>query len=153
MTPRIRFGLIAGLIGLVLNICISSVLGLCGPLTALVAGAAAGFLAAQQEKVVPKGNGAQLGAIAGGIAGVLVLIGQLLGGLGALAFIQFSGTSIRFGTVPSPSADASQQVLYYISGLGTGLCIGVIGVVVATVAGAAAGYFGTPEQTPPLESD
>ncbi len=148
MTPRVKFGLIVGLIGLVLNVCISGLVGLCGPFAALLAGAVAGFLAAQQEKAMDKGNGARLGAAAGGIAGALVLIGQLLGVLGSLAFTQFSGAPPLFGSVPSPSADAPQQIAYYASGLGVGLCFGIVGLIAATLAGAAAGYVGTPEQTP-----
>ena len=151
MKPRVKFGLIAGGIGLVLNICIASVLGICGPFMALLAGAAAGFFAAQNEQVDTKGDGARMGAISGGIAGVLVLIGQLIGGLGALAFIQYSDMAMPFGTIPSPSADASVQIVYYVSGLGTGVCFGVLGIVAAVLAGALAGYLGTSEQPMPTD--
>lgn len=150
MKPRFRFGLIVGLIGLVLNICVASFIGFCGPLTALLAGAVAGFLAAQQEKAETKGNGARLGAVAGGIAGALVLIGQMLGGVGALALFQFTDIPIPFGTAPAPSADAAQQILYYTAGLTTGLCFGLVGAALAAGAGAAAGYLGTPDQPPAI---
>jgi len=151
MKPRIKFGLIIGLIGLVLNICVSGFIGLCGPFAALVAGAVAGFLAARQEKIAVKGDGARAGAVAGGIAGALVLVGQLLGGVGALALFQQSGAAPPFGVIPSVSADVSQQILFYGAGLATGLCFGLVGVVAAALAGAAAGYFGTPKPTPALD--
>ena len=49
MQPRIKMGLIVGVIGLALNVCVSGFIGLCGPLVSLLAGGLAGFLAAQQE--------------------------------------------------------------------------------------------------------
>ena len=80
MRPRVKYGLIVGIIGLILNTCVSVALGVCGPLTALAAGAAAGFLAAREEQAAEQANGARLGAISGGIAGGLVFVGQLIGG-------------------------------------------------------------------------
>lgn len=153
MKPQIKFGLLVGVVSLVLNTCVASVLGVCGPFVALLAGAVAGFFAAQQEKAATKSDGARSGVIAGLIAGALTLIGQLIGGIGALAFVQFSDMTTPFGNVPSPSADASQQILYYVSGLGTGLCFGIVGIVLAALAGAGAGYLGTPTEVMPPHTD
>jgi hypothetical protein len=153
MKPRVKFGLIVGLVGLVLNICVATAVGICGPLTGLVAGAVAGFLAAHQEKVGQKGNGARLGAVAGMIAGALVLVGQVIGAVGTLAFYQFTGTPIIFGEIPSTSANISEQLIYYVTGLGTGMCFGIFGIVLAAMAGAAAGYLGTSEQPTIAESN
>ena len=61
MKPRVKYGLIVGIIGLILNACVSAAMGLCGPFLALLAGAAAGFLAAQGEKAISQTNGARLG--------------------------------------------------------------------------------------------
>ena len=146
MKPRFKFGLIIGLIGLVLNICVSGFIGLCGPFTALAAGAVAAFLAARQEQAGSKADGARLGAMAGAIAGALVLIGQMLGGVGALAMFQFSGMSSPIGTIPTPAAEPAQQLLYYTAGLTTGVCFGLVGVALAAGAGALAGYLATPER-------
>ena len=146
MKPRFKFGLLVGLIGLVLNICVSGFIGFCGPFTALLAGALAAFLAARQEQVGSKAGGARLGAVAGAIAGALVLIGQMLGGVGALALFQFGNVPLPFGTAPSPAADVSQQILDYTAGLTTGLCFGLVGVALAAGAGALAGYLSTPER-------
>jgi len=143
MRPRVKFGLIVGGIGLVFNIIVATALGICGPLTALVAGAVAGFLSARQEKAPTQGDGGRLGAVAGGIAGGLVFIGQIFGAIAALALVQFSGSKPSFGTAPNPSAPISQQILYYFSGLGVGACFGLIGFILAIVAGAGAGYLGT----------
>lgn len=152
MRPWIKFGLIVGIIGLILNICVAAALGICGPVVALLAGVVAGFLAAQQEGVTVKGDGARVGAMSGGIAGALVLIGQLIGGLGVLVLVQYADITPIFGSIPPPGADASAQMLYYVSGLGVGMCFGVIGIVTAALGGAAGGYLGTPSPSePPLE--
>jgi len=152
MKPFIKFGLIAGSIGLVLNVCVSAAMGICGPFTSFLAGAAAGFLTAREEKAVTKGNGARSGAIAGAIAGALVLVGQLLGTVASLAFVQYSGLTPIVGSIPGLSADVSMQAIYYLSGLGTGLCFGMMGVVTAALSGAAAGYLGTPDRVPSQET-
>lgn len=144
MLPRVKVGLLVGGIGLLLNTCVAVVLGLCGPFVALLAGALAGFMAAQQEKPLLKGDGARLGAVAGGIAGTLVCIGQVIGGLGALVLVQYAGLTPLFGRLPSASAGPGEQLVYYVAGLGTGLCFGLVGLVLAALAGAGGGYLGSP---------
>lgn len=147
MQPRIKMGLAIGAIGLALNICVSGFMGICGPIVSLLAGAAAGFLAVQQEKTSTRNEGAVAGAIAGGIAGALVTIGQVIGGVAALAVMQGLGTQLPFGTIPT-AGDPGAMVIYYASGIGTGLCFGIFGAVMAAAAGAGAGYLGTPEEPP-----
>jgi hypothetical protein len=152
MKPRIKIGLIAGIIGLVLNACVATLVGLCGPAVALLAGAVAGFLTAQQEKPSSKTEGARAGAVAGAITGGLVIVGQIIGGIGALALIQFSGIRIRFGSVPTPADGVSSQVIYYLSGMATAFCFGIVGALLAAGAGAGTGYLTTPEQpVPPVD--
>ncbi len=147
MQPRIKMGLVVGAIGLAINVCVAGFVGLCGPIVSLLAGGVAGFLAAQQEKLPTKAEGAKAGAISGGIAGVLVIIGQVLGGIAALAFMQASGMQVPFGEIPS-AADSSGMLVYYASGVGTGLCFGIVGAVLAAGVGAGAGYMATPDQPP-----
>jgi hypothetical protein len=146
MQPRIKMGLAVGAVGLVLNICVSGFVGFCGPLVSLIAGGAAGFFAAQQEKLPAKSDGAKAGATAGGIAGALVIIGQLIGGMAALAYMQMSGAQIPFGEVPTANSDPALMVGYYLGGIGTGLCFGIVGAVLAAGVGAGAGYMATQEQ-------
>ena len=147
MQPRVRLGLIVGAIGLVLNICVAGFVGFCGPFFSLLAGAVAGFLTAQQEKQPTKGDGARAGATAGGIAGGLIILGQVIGGLGSLAFYQYSGTQLPFGAAPSASAPASEMLIYYLTGIGTGLCFGAVGALLAAGAGAGTGYLATSDQS------
>ncbi len=151
MQPRIKMGLVVGVIGLAINVCVAGFIGLCGPIVSLLAGGVAGFLAAQQEKLSTKNEGAKAGAISGGIAGALVIIGQVIGGVVALAIMQASGNQLPFGTIPS-SGDTANTVIYYISGIGTGLCFGIVGAALAAGAGASAGYLATPDQPPASSS-
>ena len=57
MQARTRIGLIVGVIGLVLNICVAGFLGFCGPVLSLIAGGIAGFMAVRQEKPLTKNEG------------------------------------------------------------------------------------------------
>lgn len=154
MQARTRVGLIVGVIGLVLNICVAGFLGFCGPVLSLIAGAVAGFLAAQREKPITKNEGARAGAIAGGIAGALIILGQIIGGMAALFYMQASGTSTPFGQLPDLAGDPASQIGFYAGGVGTALCFGIVGAVLAAVAGAGAGYLATTEQpmTPPSQN-
>jgi hypothetical protein len=149
MQPRIRIGLIVGAIGLVLNICVSAFIGLCGPGFSLIAGAVAGFFAAQKERLGVKAEGAKAGATSGAVAGGLIIIGQLIGGIVALFLLQSTGAQAPFGQIPSVSEGASSQLVFYLSGAGASLCFGIIGALLAAGAGAATGYFGTSDQPAP----
>lgn len=152
MQPRIKMGLIVGIIGLAINVCVSGFIGLCGPGVSLLAGGIAGYLAAQQERLPTKSDGAKAGAVAGGITGALIIVGQVLGGIGALVYFQVSGTQVPFGTVPSASSDPSLLIGYYLGGIGTGLCFGVVGALLAAGVGAGAGYMATRDQPPASSS-
>jgi hypothetical protein len=146
MQARTKIGLIVGVIGLVLNICVAGFLGFCGPVLSLIAGGIAGFFAVRQEKPFTKNEGTRAGATAGGIAGGLIIIGQILGGLGALLYMQSSGGPTIFGQVPNFSSDPATQIGFYAGGLGTALCFGIVGALLAAGAGAGAGYLATTDQ-------
>ena len=154
MQPRTRIGLIVGGIGLVLNICVAGFVGFCGPFLSLVAGGIAGYFATQQEKPFTKNEAARVGATAGGVAGALIILGQLIGGIGALAYMQSTGAPTPFGQLPDLSADPAAQVGFYGGGIATALCFGVIGALLAAGAGAGAGYLTTSDQpmTPPPQN-
>src|SRR5688572_29533130 len=145
MQPRTRIGLIVGVIGLVLNICVAGFIGFCGPFLSLVAGGIAGFFATQQEKPLTKNEGARVGATAGGIAGGLIILGQIIGGVGALAYMQSTGATTPFGQMPE-LGDPATSIGFYAGGIGTALCFGVIGALLAAGAGAGAGYLATSNQ-------
>ncbi len=150
MKPFLKFGLIVGAIGLLVIVPVTTVVGICGPGVTLVAGAVAGFLSTYYGQAVTRKDGAQSGAISGAIAGAITLIGQVIGAFLALALIQKSGTQISFGQVPSSSAPAFEHLLYYGSGMATGLCFGVVGIVLGGLAGALTGSLGIRPAPPSL---
>ena len=100
MKPYIKFGLIVGAIALFVIIPISALLGFCGPFISIIAGAIAGFLTAYMGKSITRRDKEyQSGAIAGAIAGGFTLIGQLIGGVMVLAYIQKTGTPVLSGSI------------------------------------------------------
>ena len=141
MAPRYMFGVIVGIVGLVINSCVAFAVGFCGPFTGLLFGAVAGFLAATREKLPEKGDNARAGATAGGIAGLFLMGGQVIGGLTALVFYQISGTPLPFGNLDMSNMGTPELVGAYVGGLGTGICFGLIGALFSAVAGAAAAFF------------
>jgi hypothetical protein len=145
VSAKVKYGLIAGGIALVLNICISTLFGICGPGVALIAGVAAGLLAVREE-----GGGARTGLIAGAIAGALVLVAQIIAGLGALILFQSTGMGQDFGLTPQ----LESQIGYWAGGLGAGLCFGIVDVALAAGGGAGAaalaGGKSEPQENPPL---
>jgi hypothetical protein len=144
-----KFGLIAGGVGAVVNIMVSAVLGICGPFVAMLAGAAAGFFTVRGNTMSIQKEGAKLGATSGAIAGAVVLIGQIIGGIIALNIILASGTDVPFGTLPDAS-NSAEQVGFWVGGLGAGLCFGLVGIGMGAAGGALAGYFATQEQSAEL---
>jgi len=143
MKPYLKFGLLVGGVSTLIIIPVSILLGICGPFISLLGGSAAGFLTAFFGKESDKRTGAQHGGIAGAITGGFTLVGQLMGGLLILTFIQVTNTPLLIGTVPNESAPVAEKILYYASGMGVGLCFGLIGIVLAVAAGALAGYLTT----------
>lgn len=144
MLPRVKYGLIIGAVGLVLNACVSTALGICGPFTALLAGGVSGLLAAMQEKQPVKAEGAKAGAISGLISGGLVFIGQLIGAVGALLLVNSMGGETIFGQMPDLLGGGPEAFGALAGGLGTGVCFGMVGIGLSALAGALAGYLSTP---------
>lgn len=140
-------GLICGAVGLLVTTCISAAIGLCGPLGAIGAGGVAGFLAVRGEIFGQRSEATRQGAYAGAIAGGLAFFGQLIGGVLALLFILNIGAQPLFGQLPE-EGDSAAQLGFWIGGLALGLCLGVIGLIMAAGSGALAAYLASPAQAP-----
>lgn len=139
MKPKVRYGLVVGSIGAVVNIGISALFGFCGPIATLVAGGLAGWLTARALIGVQRSESVAQGAMSGAIAGSLMLVGQVIGGIGALLLIQASGTQPIFGKLPT---NGVENAAYWAAGIGVGLCFGVIGLLLGAGTGAGAAYLG-----------
>ena len=143
--PAVRYGIIVGVIGLIVNIFIAGFIGLCGPVTSLVAGAVAGYLAARAVHALVRGDGARVGATSGAITGAFVLVGQMIGGIAALLIIRSTG-SAQINQLFEQQNGSAAQVGFWAGGVAVSACLGLIGIGLAAGAGALAGYFATPAQ-------
>jgi hypothetical protein len=153
MSPRIKIGLIVGAISLVLTTGMSLLVGLCGPVVSLVAGALAGYFTVKQESPASKSDGGKIGAIAGVITGAMGLIGQLIGSILALTIMPSLMKLVGNTTFLNPSSAGEPG--YWLGGLGTGFCIGLGGIVFSVLAGLGAGYISAqdkPAVAPPAET-
>lgn len=143
MSARIKFGLITGGIGLVLTACASIIMGCCGPLVSVVAGAVAGYFAVKVESPASQSEGGKMGAIAGAIAGALTLVGQMLGGVVSLTvaptILQQLG-NYSYGPL-------AKQASYWAGGVAAAFCFGLLGTALAAAAGFAVGYFTSKKPT------
>ena len=88
MPPKIKFGIIIGVIAGLFNIFLSAILGICSPVLAFLAGGVAGLLSTRTEVTRSKVEGAKDGSVSGAITGIIVLLGQSVGGVLALTFTQ-----------------------------------------------------------------
>jgi hypothetical protein len=149
MSNRVRFGLIAGLIGLVVNLCASTPTACLGPFVALIVGAAAGYFTLQAEPPT-EGSAARLGASSGVIAGLLILVSHLIAAAVGPAVMLATQTqpfpySFR---LPQPG-NGGEMAMYWIGAIGTGLCMGVLSLGCAAGGGALAGSLVAPEEATP----
>ncbi len=151
MTPRVRWGLIAGGVLALLNLCGGTLIGIfnnCLILLTVAAGAgAAGYLSAREE---PAAEAQKSGAIAGAIAGGLSLVGQLVGAvIGGIV-----GTSILASLNPElqqvdPSQLAGGAAIGVVASLATSLCVGVVMIAVGAGIGALTARLAAQSPTPP----
>lgn len=143
MTVKIRWGLIVGVVGLVVNTLASLIFAFCGPIISFGIGIIAGFIVTQREPANSKGEGAQGGAITGLIAGAFILLGQMIGAIGNLVFAQMVEYEPIFGTLPDLGSPEG-QAFYWVIGIGVGLCFGLIDALACVLGGALIGYIRTP---------
>ncbi len=139
MNAKVRYGLLVGGVGAFVNLGVSTLLGFCGPITTLIAGGLAGWLTIRKLSGVTRAEGAAQGAMAGAVAGSLMLIGQVLGAIGALLIMQAMAIDPAVERMPTSNIE---QVSFWIGGLGVGVCFGVIGLVLGSGAGAATAALG-----------
>lgn len=142
MSQKVKFGLIIGVVALILTVFASIICGLFGPFLAVLGGALAAFLAIRQT-ATSKQEAAQDGAIAGLVVGAMMTVGQLIAAAINIIITRNTNTQPIIGTLPGPD----QQYLYWIMGPAVGLCFGIADVIAAMLGGAGAGYLTAPKQS------
>jgi hypothetical protein len=140
-TPRIKYGLLAGCAGLLLTSLSSYLFGICGTLVGLLAGSAAGFLTSRKENELTPQAASRAGMVSGSVAGILVLLGQLIGTAISIAVMQNEQLSLIMQVQPAGTSLQSVQGFYWSSGLGFGFCLGLTGLVFSVLAGGAVSYL------------
>lgn len=151
----LKSGLILGVVALVLMAVTSLLSGLCGPCLALFIGLGAGYLAGVFDKPFESGASAKSGALSGAISGIGALAGQLVGSVGTLLIVgpeQAARLLRQFGL---PMDTSSGTAGYYLGGLGTGCCFGLVDLVLMAGLGALGGLLwyqvsGKKTITPPM---
>jgi hypothetical protein len=140
---ELKFGLLFGLAGLILNLIMAPILAACAPFIMLLAGGLAGYLTARQADLPLQSMGARAGAIAGLVAGGTIIIGQTVGGFLALAIYQASIFPNLVSYTPSPADPAWIRAFFYSTGYGVVACFGLFGVLLSVLIGAGVGYVTT----------
>jgi hypothetical protein len=148
MLPRYKSGLIVGVVGAVINLGVASLIGICGPFFGLLVGAAAGFWTARSEKAASRGDAAKAAAVSGAIAGAFMIVAQVIAAAITLIVSKSNGTISMFMPQTNPLSPETTQTLMWASGLGAGFCFGILDLLAAALAAAAAGYLATPNPVP-----
>jgi len=149
MKPRLRIGLMVGAVALIVNLVVAFILGLCSPVLAAVAGAAAGWFTAREENSGNKGEAARAGALSGVVVGSLMLVGQILGGLVVLFLMQKFDLPVAFTGMKPSDMGGAESAGFYVGGLFSGVCFGLLDMAAAAGAGAAVGFLTTTPAEPP----
>ncbi|HMO59529.1 MAG TPA: hypothetical protein PKC19_19410 [Roseiflexaceae bacterium] len=144
MNPAIRNGLLVGGIGILINAAMSALLGFCGPFVTLIAGGVAGLLTARALAQTPRSPVATQGAVAGALTGGLMLIGQMIGAVGAVMIIQASGSPLLIGDASDIGTPA-----FRVGAIGIAICFGIVGIIFGALAGAGAAYLAWRNPEPP----
>lgn len=134
MKPRIMFGLIFGLLGMLLNIYASVLIWtLCGCQPIIFLAGGAGLLTGSRERAQTRVAGGKAGAVAGAITGILIFVGQFLG-------------MILTAAIQSSSPAEIPTVIISM------LLLGGLSMLLAAGVGAAAAYITTPTSQPLMKS-
>lgn len=134
MKPRIMFGLIFGVLGMLLNIYASVLIWtLCGCQPIIFLAGGAGLLTGSRERAQTRVAGGKAGAVAGAITGILIFVGQFLG-------------MILTAAIQSSSPAEIPTVIISM------LLLGCLSMLLAAGVGAAAAYITTPTSQPLMKS-
>ena len=136
---------IAALLGFVAAL-IGGAIGwqICLPCLGLVLGAGAGYFACRVQAPADQASATRVGARAGGLAGVITLLGTAMGGLLGASILGPEGAQVEMRSiarslgVTMPQTPIS-QVTYYGFALAGSVCCGVGVVFIMALLGALAG--------------
>lgn len=135
----LKSALIVGGVLLVLGFIATFITPLCAPCAALFAGLGAGYLVGLFDKPLDQGAAAKGGAIAGALAGVGGLLGNMAAAVVNILIVgpeRAAQIAQQLG-LPTNGADPSTfATSYYLSGIGTPLCIALFDLALMAGLGA-----------------
>ena len=100
-----------------------------GFFVSVIAGSTAGFLSARYTNVATRENAVRAGSMAGGIAGIFILLGQIAGGI---------LPALMINLLPASGADSTQLANHMFNAVfNSSLCFGLINLLVSAAAGSA----------------
>ncbi len=135
----VKSGIIIGIVGFVLVLGSAVIFSpLCAPCWGLILGLAAGYLAGVFEKPTVNANVIKRGAIAGAIAGGLVLVGALIGGIINASLLNPSDLRQIYEWL-GVSGYSLDQTTIWAGQLGSAICGGLLNVALMAGMGAAGG--------------
>ncbi len=117
---------------------------ICLPCLGLVLGAAAGWFACRVQAPADQPSATRVGAMAGGAAGAVTLLGSVIGGLLGAAILGPAGAQAEMQTIAKGLGVALPQtpvspVSFYSTVLASSACCGVVVVFIMALMGALAG--------------
>lgn len=100
-----------------------------GFFVSVIAGSAAGFLTTRYTNIATRENAVRAGSMAGGIAGIFILFGQIAGGI---------LPSLMISLLPVSGADSTQLASRMFNAVfESSLCFGLINLLVSAAVGSA----------------
>ncbi|MFN8472330.1 MAG: hypothetical protein U0822_09080 [Anaerolineae bacterium] len=135
-----KAGIIFGLLALGLGASMTMISPVCLPPFALLLGLGAGYVGGFFDRPTDSRAALRAGAWAGLIAGVFMVIGQVLGTVGAATFLGPTRSALIMRSMGVPSFTPPGASFGFVGGLiGMLLIVGLVNVLVTGGAGAAGG--------------
>ncbi len=134
----VKSGLIVGGISVILNLGIALFFPACSICVGILMGLLVGYLAGVFDLPLTSGDCARSGVGAGGIAGAIGLLGNLIGGVINAAVLSPSGNQMINDLLGLPPSDPAT---IWGGQLGVACCIGLVNVVLMMGLGAGGGVL------------
>ncbi|MFN8499084.1 MAG: hypothetical protein U0641_14635 [Anaerolineae bacterium] len=131
-----KAGIIFGLLALGLGASVTMLSSICLPFFALLIGLGAGYMGGFFDRPTESSGALRSGMWAGLIAGIFMVLGQILGTVGAATFLGPTRSALIVKSLGLPSFNPPGAAYGFIGGLiGMLLIVGVVNVLVMAVAG------------------
>ena len=136
-----KAALILGFVALFVTLGATLLSPVCTPCTAVVLGAGVGYLAGVFEKPRSSNASASTGAISGAVGGIGAAVGLIAGTTINALIVGPEGAQQLLQQLNLPSTGPSLSQGYWFGVVGSGLCFGVLDVLLMAAFGALGGFL------------